>query len=254
MRTHQLLLLAAALSLTACAPRALFFHESTKVAFAATYNTSDTQPLATSFGFKRRIVAVVPAQERVIPADGGGRHGTNRGEALSLVSKFNVRAGTNEGVVITTSFASGMAARTMTRSGQADAAVGVLMHSAPIEVSTVTGETDTGQTGADAVNARIARIMGKRTRPSDVPPSRRKVDLDESGNLRGGGSGGAGKKPDEPALPGGPRKDDVPASGRTVDLDENENIKGTGPKKDTVPASTRKVDLSPGGDAAIRKK
>ena len=57
-----LILLLAAFGLSACAPKALYFHESTKVAFAADYNTSDTQPLATSFGYKRRIVAVVPAQ------------------------------------------------------------------------------------------------------------------------------------------------------------------------------------------------
>ena len=54
------------LALGACTPQALYFHETTKVAFAASYNTADSQPLSSTFGFKRRIVAVVPAQDRVI--------------------------------------------------------------------------------------------------------------------------------------------------------------------------------------------
>lgn len=46
MHRHSRLLLAA-FGLTACAPRALDFHETTKVAFAAADNTSDS-PLAKS--------------------------------------------------------------------------------------------------------------------------------------------------------------------------------------------------------------
>jgi len=196
MRLH-LLPIAAALSLSACAPRALFFHESTRVAFAADYNTSDTQPLATSFGYKRRIVAVVPAQERAVPVGGSERTATNRGEALSLVSKFNVRAGTSEGIVITNNFASGMAARNLTRSAGSPEAVSVLMHSAPISVVAETGETTAeGRPGADVVTERVARIMAKRTK--DVPASRRSMDLGADG-------------PSE-------RRPEVPASGRSVDF------------------------------------
>lgn len=254
MRFYHLPLtaLSAALSLCACAPKALYFHESTKVAFAADYNTSDTQPLATSFGYKRRIVAVVPAQERVIPVGGTERNGTNTGEALSLVSKFNVRASTSEGIVITNNFASGMAARIMTRSVGSPESLNVLMHSAPIPVSAATGETSSGKPASQVVNERLAKIMGKRT--SDVPGSRRKVDLGPDGDIQ------IKKHPS-----------DVPASSRTMDLDENGNIRNSGkpgnaggkksgattgalPNKADVPASTRNVDLTPDGDALIKKR
>jgi hypothetical protein len=267
--------IAAALSLSACAPRALFFHESTKVAFAADYNTSDTQPLATSFGYKRRIVAVVPGQERNIPGGGSERNGTNSGEALSLVSKFNVRAGTREGVVITNNFASGMAARNMTRVAGPEA-INVLMHSAPIEVSAATGETSERRPATQVVNERLARIMSKRTtgvpasrrsvdlgadgearirnHGSDIPPSRETVDLDAEGQTK--------IKKHQP---------EVPPSRGTVDLDERGNLKsssqpgdsnikkkeaapGTGVKKANVPASRRSVDLSPQGEAEIKKR
>lgn len=244
MRLH-LLPIVAALSLSACAPRALFFHESTKVAFAADYNTSDTQPLATSFGYKRRIVAVVPAQERDVPEGGSERTATNRGEALSLVSKFNVRVGTSEGIVITNNFASGMAARNMTRSVGAPEAVSVLMHSAAISVVPETGETTAeGRPGADVVTERVARIMAKRTK--DVPASRRSIDL---------GADGPGER-----LP------EVPPSRRRVDLDENGNLltpppaapggkkPGAGVKKPELPASGRSVDLAPDGEIEIKKR
>ena len=216
------------LSLGACAPKALYFHESTKVAFAADYNTSDTQPLATSLGYKRRIVAVVPAQERIIPDGGTERNATNTGEALSLVSKFNVRAGAKEGVVITNNFASGMAARIMTRSVGSPDSLNVLMHSAPIAVSAATGETSSGKLAAQVVNERLAKIMGKRT--LDVPASRRTIDLDEHGNLKNSGQrGDAGGKKNAPTP-------------------------GTLPKKANVPASTRSVDLKPDGEAEIKKR
>ncbi len=240
------------LSLSGCAPKALYFHESTKVAFAADYNTSDTQPLGTSFGYKRRIVAVVPAQERVIPFGGTERNGTNTGEALSLVSKFNVRSGRTEGVVITNNFASGMAARIMTRSVGSPDSLNVLMHSAPISVSAATGETSNGKPAAQVVNERLSRIMSKRT--TDVPASRRTVELDRNGNAEF-------KR----------RPSSVPSSTRTIDLDENGNIRTSGkagnaggkkdgaasgslPKKTDVPASTRSVDLTPDGEAVIKKR
>lgn len=164
-----LLPLTAALGLSACAPRALYFHESTKVAFAADYNTSDTQPLATSFGFKRRIVAVVPSQEREIPEGGSERTGTNTGEALSLVSKFSVRVGAREGLAITNNFASGMAARIMTRT-VSPAALNAMLNSPPIEVSAETGRTIEGnKPAAEAVNERLARIKSREVRGDEMP-------------------------------------------------------------------------------------
>lgn len=165
-----------ALGFNSCAPRALYFHETTKVGFAADYNTSDSQPLATSFGFKRRIVAVVPTQERVIPDGGSETDGTNRGEALSLVSKFNVRAGTAEGIAITNNFASGMAARIMTHNGGPAESVNAVMHSAPIEVSATTGDTRDGISGSQAVNERLAQIRGKRFQPPPGGHTRGRID------------------------------------------------------------------------------
>ena len=214
----RLAALLAPLALAACAPQALYFHETTKVAFAADYNPSDSQPIASSFGFKRRIVAVVPAQERV-SADGTDRHATNEGEALSIVSKFHVRVGTfSEGVVITNNFASGMAARVMTASPRAAETVNALLHNVPIEVSPTTGATRKGMPGPAAANARIAEIMGKRTPASDVPASRRGVDLDDGENLEW-------KR-------------------------EGATRRGT----EDVPASTRSVDLAPDGSVGIKKK
>ena len=168
MRLHLLLpvTLAAALSLGACAPKALYFHESTKVAFAADYNSSDSQPLSSSFGYKRRIVAVVPAQKRIVPDGATERNATNSGEALSLVSKFNVRAGSKDGVVITNNFASGIAARILTQNAGSPDSLNVLMHSAPIAAPT--GETSGVKPAGQIVNERLAKIMGKRARPSEA--------------------------------------------------------------------------------------
>jgi hypothetical protein len=96
-----------------CAP-AVFFHESTKVAIAAEYKPDPSEPLSANFGLKRRIVAVVPVQE---PATGDEK--ANKGEALSLVSRFEVR-GTlrnktgEEPLTIINNFASGTAARLLT--------------------------------------------------------------------------------------------------------------------------------------------
>jgi hypothetical protein len=160
---NRLLMFPAALTLAACAPQALYFHESTKVAFAADYNVSDSQPVAGSLGFKRRIVAVVPAADRV-PAEDSSRRATNKGEALSIVSKFNVRVGTfSEGISITNSFASGEAARVMTGSPRSAAVLNTLLHTTPIEVSVDTGETPDGTPAGVAVDKRLRRISEKRT-------------------------------------------------------------------------------------------
>ena len=203
----RLLALLAPLAFGACAPQALYFHETTKVAFAADYNASDSQPVASSFGYKRRIVAVVPAQERV-SADGNERRATNEGEALSIVSKFHVRVGTfQEGVVITNNFASGTAARVMTLSPGSAATLNALLHNQPIEVSPVTGRTEDGQPGAAAVDQRIERIMSKRFRAPSGGSSRGSIN-----EVPGGGTsrGRIDKVPDGGTSRG--RIDEVPAN------------------------------------------
>lgn len=229
-----------ALVLTACAPQALFFHETTKVAFAAHYNTADSQPMGATFGFKRRIVAVVPAQERVL-VDGSERRATNEKEALSIVSKFHVRVGTfQEGVVITNNFASGTAARIMTRSPNSAATLNALLHNEPIEVSPTTGETRTGQPAAAAVNQRIDGIMAKRFRAPADGSSRGRIDAVQGGTTRSGSSRGAGKKP--------AAAEDGTSRGRIDTVPGQTEGKSRG-RIDTVPPKApRPAPILPAGD------
>jgi len=179
------LLLLPLLAFAGCAPQALYFHETAKVAFTATYNTADSQPLSSNFGYKRRIVAVVPAQVRVL-GDRGERNGTNRGEALSIVSKFRVRIGTfGEGVTIVNRFASGVAARKMTHSENSSASLNALLHGDPVAVETPKLPDGTvlppeSSTGA-AVNARINRIMGKFVAEDTSGPTKKKAGFDADG-------------------------------------------------------------------------
>ena len=163
----------ALIALTGCAPQALYFHESTKTSFSAAYTSSDSEPLSTSFGYKRRIVAIVPSKDRVSP-DGQESHAENEGEALSSISKFYVQAGTKEGLVIRNNFATGLAARLLLGEPKS-AAVGVagLMHGVPVLVDTAgnvvdatTGEIETNTNGSpktvnDVAAERVARIKAK---------------------------------------------------------------------------------------------
>lgn len=171
------------LGLAGCAPCALYFHETTKVGFSADYNTADSHPISTNFGFKRRIVAVVPSQERVMSEGGSERNATNNGEALSLVSKFSVRAGTSEGIAIVNNFASGMAARIMTQGvGSSSDSLKAMMHSPPISVNSKTGNVikdgiDSGKPATAAVNDRVVEILaGRRSRSHVLPPSSHAFD------------------------------------------------------------------------------
>ncbi len=177
--TALALLPACALAWAGCAPNAIFFHESTKLGFTATYNTADSQPVSSHFGFKRRIVAVVPTQERVSSTDGNRRHDTNKGESLSLVSKFYVRAGDfNDGVVIRNNFATGEAARLLTRGDNGAASIRALLHSEAVIVNPATVSTDDVSTPAVAVENRVKEMKGRRTRPSDAPAARRVISGD----------------------------------------------------------------------------
>lgn len=183
---NRLLFLLPALALSACAPQALYFHETTKVAFAASYNTADSQPLSSTFGFKRRIVAVVPAQDRV-SVDGSERRATNEKEALSIVSKFHVRVGKfSEGVVITNNFASGTAARVMTKSPGSAATLNALLHNEPIEISPTTGLTRDGEPAVVAVDQRVDRILSKRFHAPAGGQSRGRIDSVPGAATRGG--------------------------------------------------------------------
>jgi hypothetical protein len=160
--------------LAACAPNAIFFHESTKVGFSAVYNTADSQPVSSHFGFKRRIVAVVPSQERVLSADKKESNATNAGEALSLVSKFYVSVGSKDGVAIRNNFASGEAARRLTRGTGGAPSVRALMHSPAVIVKGTVDKSDSA-TPAQAIDEEIARIKRSHTKSSSAPPARRET-------------------------------------------------------------------------------
>lgn len=217
-----------ALALAGCAPQALYFHETTKVAFAAQYNTADSQPLASSFGFKRRIVAVVPAQDRIPDAEGGERRATNEKEALSIVSKFHVRVGTfREGVVITNNFASGTAARVMTRSPGSAATLNALLHNEPIEISPTTGLTRAGQPASVAVDQRVAQILAKRFRAPAGGSSRGRIDSAPGAPAR---SGAPRSKPGADAGGGG-------ESRGTIDTAPGDSPGESRGRIDTVPAN-----------------
>lgn len=157
-------------ALVSCAPQAIFFHESTKVGVAATYNVSDSQPLSSHFGYKRRIVAVVPGQERVPAANGKEQDATNQGDALSLVSKFYVKVGTRaEGIEIRNNFATGNAARALTASSNSSRAVEALMHN---QVVVSPPARDSMASSESASTSEIKRIQSRRTKPPSTSTTR----------------------------------------------------------------------------------
>lgn len=128
MNISKLLTLGAGLTLFCggCAPNAIMFHETSKVGFNTQYQPDSSQPVNVTLGYKRRIVAVVPSRdaekrdtyEIVTFEDKVTKQKMEvfrpKGEALSMVSRFDVVAKPNEGVAITNYFATGFAARVLT--------------------------------------------------------------------------------------------------------------------------------------------
>lgn len=131
MNLAQLSALAVGLALlsSGCAPNAIMFHETAKFGFNTQYQPDSSQPVNVTLGFKRRIAAVVPSRDVeqkdtyevvkiVDPATQQEMHVFRpKGEALSMVSRFDVVAKPNEGVAITNYFATGLAARVLTGAG-----------------------------------------------------------------------------------------------------------------------------------------
>ena len=96
----------------ACSPHAATFYEGTRFAFVVEYNAASGEPVNLTLGYKRRIAAVVPPQT---PAK--DQQSSHQGEALSLVSTFEVEPGgpgIGDGLVIRNIFASGNAANVLT--------------------------------------------------------------------------------------------------------------------------------------------
>ena len=95
--------------LSSCSTNALYFAETTKFALAIDLKPDASEPVNTTLGYKRRIAAIVPAKQ-VNPETG-----RPEGEALSLVSKFDVYPKVpGFGIVISHNFASGQAAVALT--------------------------------------------------------------------------------------------------------------------------------------------
>jgi hypothetical protein len=123
-RVALLSLLLAATGMTGCATNAATFYEGTRFALAGEYNPASGQPVNLSLGYKRRISAIVPPQEGAPAATTANPNPTHSGEALSLVSLFDVGPGGpnfGDGVIIKSTFASGMAARDLTNTPNAAA-------------------------------------------------------------------------------------------------------------------------------------
>jgi hypothetical protein len=94
----------------------LYFHESAKLGFSAEIKPDMSEPVSTHIGFKRRVAAVIPPKN---PAENDGE--IHKGEALSLLSVFDVYAHWAKGVVVQSNFASGKAAKKMAEGTNAGA-------------------------------------------------------------------------------------------------------------------------------------
>lgn len=102
--------------LSGCAPHSLFFYEGTKIGLHAEFKPDASQPVNSSLGYKRRIVAVVPPQQI---SDSGGEK-MAKGDALSMISLFSVDVeNTRLGdMTITNHFLCGGAARAATKNSK----------------------------------------------------------------------------------------------------------------------------------------
>lgn len=122
---HKLLIIIAAFVFTGCiSSQALYFHERTKFGFSVQAKPEDPQEkLATHLGFKRQIIAIVPPKlvsKRTRNEIDGKPHTDetegdkyHEGEALSLVSTFDVTANALKSIHIHNNFASGQAAKNL---------------------------------------------------------------------------------------------------------------------------------------------
>jgi hypothetical protein len=183
MRAHGLLPLAivatALAGVAGCATNAATFYEGTRFAFAVEYNPASGQPGNLTLGYKRRIAAIVPPQARAGEATSADPSPIHKGEALSLVSLFDVGPGgpqVGSGIIIRSAFASGMAARDLTETPRASennmglfagTTLPLLSPAAQARrdalIRALTGKVDNESA------ARILQVAGLRVPPPDCP-------------------------------------------------------------------------------------
>lgn len=123
-----------------CAQNALLFNETTRFSFTAEYKPDSSQPISSSLGYKRRIVAIVPPKEPVAQEDANNPQSVHKGEALSVVSTFDVEAKATLGAKISNYIASGRAATVMTSQPDAAAAASIRALFAPSTLREVSDE------------------------------------------------------------------------------------------------------------------
>src|SRR5262245_37730645 len=121
---------------------AVTFYEGTRFAMAVEYNPVSGQPANLSLGYKRRIATVVPPQQSAPPQSEADSNPSHSGESRSLVSPVDVGPRSEQvggGLVIERSFASGMAARDLTRGDAAQKVKGLF---APATLPVLSPETE----------------------------------------------------------------------------------------------------------------
>lgn len=169
-----------------CVTNSATFYEGTRVALVGEYNPASGQPVNLSFGFKRRIAAIVPPQHAAPPASEQNPSPIAGGEALSLVSLFDVGpvGALGDGVIIRSTFASGMAARDLTATSRAAQNIRGLFakETLPLisKAAAVRSEAlikDLKNRGiTDAQAASILQAAGiKATPPDDCPPNEKSL-------------------------------------------------------------------------------
>jgi hypothetical protein len=93
----------------------LYFMEGTKTALAVEVSASSPEPVALTAGYKRTIATLVPPRE----GDTAGANRNAKGEALSLISRFQLKYDQDDDVRLENLFVTGAAARVIGSSVEA---------------------------------------------------------------------------------------------------------------------------------------
>jgi hypothetical protein len=111
--------IAAAISMSilsgcSCVRNALVYYEGAKVGFTAEYKPDSSQPVKAHLGFERRVVTLVPPENPLTEEERDDPDKVSNGDALAVVSTFDVVATATEGVEVHNYVATGRAAAVLT--------------------------------------------------------------------------------------------------------------------------------------------